>query len=94
MKKLVYFSIFIILVFYLQLLFLDNRILLSEVLVKHGDSYFVEGYGQLGEKEKQDILVCNYFNGRKKITDVFWYASNNFMGRNSCKFFVFKDDDK
>lgn len=94
MKSKVYTTLGLIILFYFQLLFSDNRILLKEVRVKPGDSYFVEEYGNLGEKQKQDCLVCYYFNGRKILAKVFWYAPNNIMGKDSCRFFVYKEEEK
>lgn len=84
----------IVISFYLLLLFSDNRILLSETRVKDGQSYFVEGYGDIGKNAKQDSLACLYFNGRKLFTKVYWYSSNNMFGRDSCKFYISKDDEK
>ncbi|MCP6718809.1 MAG: hypothetical protein KJI71_01075 [Patescibacteria group bacterium] len=61
------------------------RILVSEVKVKPGQEYYVEGWGNLGEAS-QTQLVCRYFNGRKILTKVLWYSSNNILGRDSCPF--------
>ena len=63
----------------------DTRILLEEKLVQPDQRYVVEGYGDLGASS-QASLVCRYFNGRRVLSTVFWYAPNNFMGRDSCPF--------
>ena len=63
----------------------DSRILVEERLVQPGQAYVVEGHGDLGENS-QASLVCRYFNGRRVLSTVFWYAPNNFMGRDSCPF--------
>ena len=63
----------------------DYRVLLYERLVRPGDSYIVEGYGDLG-KAQQTQLVCTYFTGRDLKTIVFWHSPNNIMGRDSCSF--------
>jgi len=64
----------------------DRRILIKETLIRPGQTYLVEDYGDLGKSEAPS-LVCEYFNGRRLLTTVFWYAPNNFMGRDSCPFF-------
>lgn len=93
MKK--YLKMFAIIgtVVYLQLLIFDNRLLMSEVRVKVGQEYFADGYGNLG-KNSQDSLVCYYFNGRKVFEKVYWYSSNNIMGRDSCKFLIYNENEK
>lgn len=45
-------------------------------------------YGQLGS----EALVCRYFNGRGIVLRVFWYSSNNMMGRDACPFLLGKDE--
>ena len=67
------------------LLLTDTRVLLGEVKVEPGQEFVVEGYGNLKE-DNQASLVCSYFNGRKVLRTVFWYAPNNIMGRDSCPF--------
>ena len=63
-----------------------TRVLVGETKVNPGMSYVVEDYGDLGTNG-QSSLVCRYFNGRKILVSVFWYSSNNIMGRDSCPFF-------
>ncbi len=61
----------------------DTRILVEEKLIRPGQRYVVEGYGDLAQNS-QASLVCRYFNGRRVLSTVFWHAPNNFMGRDSC----------
>jgi hypothetical protein len=61
------------------------RLLLSERTVTPGQSYVVDGWGDLG-KSAQASLVCRYFTGRSVITSVFWYSPNNILGKDSCPF--------
>ena len=70
---------------WLGLLVTDTRILVDEELVQPGQTYMVEGYRDLGANN-QASLVCRYFNGRRVLSTVFWYAPNNFMGRDNCPF--------
>lgn len=93
MKKKLSFLVGIIVLFYLQILIFDNRILISETRIKAGQDIDVEEYGNL-KNNVQDTLVCRYFNGRKLLNVVYWYAPNNFMGRDSCKLFIFSEDKK
>ena len=80
--------IFSIILFELILLFGGFKVLMKEehIEVNKGISRFVEGYGDLGTN-KADSLVCTYFNGRRKIEYVFWYAPNNLFGKSECIFF-------
>jgi hypothetical protein len=89
-NKLIVSLILISILFPLFLLISGTRILFSEQRVNPGDLYAVQDYGNLGEMN-QSSLVCKYFTGRSVITSVFWYSSNNFMGRDQCPFFVFQD---
>ena len=79
MKK--YFKIAILALVVLEgvLLFGDKRILVHET--RGG---YVEGYGETTE----DSLVCKYFTGRSFVTKVYHYSPNNFMGRDSCSFWI------
>jgi hypothetical protein len=61
------------------------RVLVHEHLVKVGETYIVEDYGDLG-KAQQSQLSCTYFTGRNFKTVVLWYSPNNIMGRDSCPF--------
>ncbi len=63
----------------------DTRILISERLVRPGDKYVVEGFGDLGANG-QASLVCRYFTGRAVLPTVFWHSPNNIIGRDSCPF--------
>ena len=89
-NKLIAGLIFISILFPLLLLFSGARILFSEKRVNPGDLFTVQDYGNLGQMN-QSSLVCKYFTGRSIITSVFWYSSNNFMGRDQCPFFIFQD---
>jgi len=82
MKKIA-ILIIILVVIYILFLLSGIKILIKENRVNPGDKYIVEDYGDLGES-KQTSLACKYFNGRKIVTRVFWYSSNNIMGRDSC----------
>jgi hypothetical protein len=61
------------------------RILVSENLIKPGQTYIVEGYGDLGAGQSES-LVCLYFTGRKIVTRVYHYAPNNMFGKDECPF--------
>lgn len=76
-------------VVWLYLLITDTRVFISEKKVNPGEQYFADSYGDLGAYA-QASLVCRYFNGRKVLQSVYRYASNNFMGKDSCPF-IFKE---
>jgi len=78
-------GILAVIVLWFVLMITDSRILLSEKKIDPGQSYVVEDYGDLGEAS-QASLVCLYFNGRKTMTEVFWYSPDNIFGRDSCPF--------
>ena len=67
------------------LLVTDTRILFDEVKVEPGQSYVVDGYGDL-RRYNRTSLACKYFNGRKIFQSVYWYSVNNNGGRDSCPF--------
>lgn len=71
----------------ITILVTDMKILLSEIKINPGQEYYVQDYGNLGDNS-QASLVCNYFNGRKTLTRVFWYSSNNILGKDSCPFLL------
>lgn len=75
----------LLVLFDLALLVTDSRILLSEQLVKPGEHFVVEDWGDLG-KAAQAQLACRYFTGRAVKFNVFWYSASNVMGRDSCPF--------
>jgi len=57
--------------------------LAEETIVRPGESYLVEEYGDLGASE-QASLVCRYnFRGEEK-TRVYWYAPHDIMGKSYC----------
>ena len=85
MKKIGTIIAAVIALIWLGLLLTDTRVLVGEVKVEPGQEFVVEDYGNLGES-KQASLVCSYFNGRKVLVNVFWYAPNNIMGKDSCPF--------
>jgi len=62
-----------------------RRVLVAETKVEPGQSYVVEGWGDLG-KAPQPSLACRYFTGRSITTAVWWYSAGNFRGRDSCPF--------
>ena len=61
------------------------RVLVWEIKVPPGETYIASGHGTL-RKNPQSSLVCKYFTGRSVTESVFWYSSNNIMGRDSCAF--------
>ncbi len=63
------------------------RILVSEKSVKPGQSYAVEGYGDVGASNEES-LVCSYFSGRKIVTRVYNFAQNNILGKDECPFLI------
>ena len=67
------------------LLATDRRMLIHERKVSPGETYEVEGWGNLGTAQ-QAQLVCRYWTGRSIVTNVLWYSSNNIMGRDQCPF--------
>lgn len=69
----------------LALLLTGTRLLVWERHVEPGQSFVVQDYGDLGENG-QASLVCWYFTGRSVLSQVFWYSSNNILGRDSCPF--------
>ncbi len=87
MKKVAIASVSVIAMLWLLILATDTKILMKEVKVDPGQDYVVEGYGNLGDS-KQSSLVGYYFNGRKIVKRVYWYSSNNIMGRDSCPFIL------
>ena len=76
-----------IFILWIVVLLSNTKILLSEKKIESGEYYYVEGWDNVGDAS-QASLVCTYFNGRKIIKKVFWYAPNNFMGRDSCSFII------
>jgi hypothetical protein len=69
----------------LALLVSGKRVLINEVKVNPGDHYVVEEHGDLGASTSA-TLVCRYFTGRSVLVSVFWYSSNNIMGKDQCPF--------
>jgi hypothetical protein len=67
------------------LLFTGRRILVAETKVEPGQTYVVDGYGDLGTAGHSS-LVCRYFTGRSTVTTVWWHSPNNIRGRDSCPF--------
>ena len=67
------------------LLLSGKRVLVSETKVTPGEHFVVPDHGDLGSN-KQASLVCRYFTGRSILTTVFWFSSNNIMGRDQCPF--------
>ena len=67
-----------------------TRVLLHEVKVNPGDHYVVADHGDLGTNA-QASLACSYFTARSVRVTVFWYASNNFLGKDQCPFITGKD---
>lgn len=84
-NRVISFTILFVVVAWLILLISDSRILVSERRIEPGQDYVVTDYGNLGSAN-QASLICKYFNGRKILTEVFWYSPNNIFGRDSCPF--------
>ena len=61
----------------------NQRLLVWETKVTPGDTYVVEGFGDLG-KSKQPSLVCRYFTGVDVVTKVIAYQPAS--GRGGCPF--------
>jgi hypothetical protein len=85
--KAVLISLIIAAIVSTALLFSGKRILVTERLVKPGDKYSVDEYGDLG-KEDQRSLLCQYFTGRSILTRVFWYSPENLFGKDQCPFIL------
>jgi hypothetical protein len=79
------FALFLAAAGEVTLLVSGYRVLFGETLVKPGEYYQVENYGNLGDAG-QASLACKYFTGRGFKTAVFWYDSSNSLGRDSCPF--------
>lgn len=80
-----YVGLFLAIIYFVVLIF-DIRILVFQKKVAVGESYYVEGWGNIGESTQASI-VCNYFNGHQILSEVFWYSPNNFLGKNTCPIF-------
>ena len=63
----------------------ETRVLIKQTIVKPGETYIVDGWGNLGSASSAS-LVCQYFTGLGTTVNVFWYAPNNILGRDSCRF--------
>ena len=88
MRRLILGAVAALVVVDLALLVSDTRVLILERKVNPGERYEVEEFGDAGAKA-QSTLVCKYFTGRAVTTAVYWYASNNVLGRDSCPFLHF-----
>lgn len=62
------------------------RILISEGRITAGEQAHIEGWGTLSGQEKQDSIVCKYFDGKKTINIVRWYSPNDVFGVSGCHF--------
>ncbi len=69
----------------LSLLVSGRRVLVHEIKVSPGEHYVVPEHGDLGASQ-QASLVCQYFTGRSIVVSVFWYSSNNVLGKDQCPF--------
>lgn len=70
----------------LWLLVTGSRILIEETKVQPGQHYVAGDWGDLAGNT-QASLVCRYFTGRSSPKmAVYWYASSNVFGRDSCPF--------
>lgn len=77
--------VFVLLLISATLLVLGKRVLVFETKVSPGERYVVPVYGNLGEAQ-QPSLVCRYFTGRSILISVFWYSSENILGKDQCPF--------
>lgn len=69
----------------LALLIFDRQVLVHERRVEPGETYVLEGWGNLGTAQ-QAQLVCRYWTGRSILARVLWYAGNSIMGQDQCPF--------
>jgi hypothetical protein len=70
--------------FELFLLLGNYRVLISEKFIPKGENAYVEGWGSIDGNQRQDSLVCEYFDGRKIVKSVMWYSPNNIFGVSGC----------
>lgn len=71
----------------LALMLNDRRVLVYEHKVSPGEIYVIPEHGNLGDAQDAS-LHCKYFTGRALVDTVFWYSSNNVMGKDSCPFTI------
>ena len=83
--SLIYKTIFLLLFLDLLILISGSRILIYEKKINKGEIYIIEEYGNLGEGSSS--LHCKYFTGRSIIDIAYYYAPNNFFGKDSCPFY-------
>lgn len=86
MRRLVLIVLATLLLSNLALLVTDRRVLVHQHRVEPGETYRLEGWGDLGTAQ-QVQLVCRYWTGRGVVATVLWYSQNNIMGRDQCPLF-------
>ena len=68
-------------IFCLLLLIIDARVLVYETRERVFDPF-----DKTWNKIENADLECTYFTGRKFVTTIYRYSSNNIMGKDSCPF--------
>lgn len=72
---------------WLALIVTEKGVLVSQRLVKPGESFVVPGWGDIGEAD-QAGLACRYFVGTRIRWKAFWYSPDGVLGRADCPIFI------
>lgn len=78
-------ALFLILILWITMTVFGMRINVSQKLIQKGESYpasVSKDYGLVNDGDAS--LVCGYFTGLAVVHTVFWYSSNNILGKDSC----------
>jgi hypothetical protein len=62
------------------------RLNTSQYLVDKGQPFPIsvsKEYGDLNTAN-DSVLVCGYFTGLRFVHSVYWYSTNNIIGKDSC----------
>ena len=87
MEKIVLFFF----VFWIALLFSDNKVLLHERLIpeKYDKTNYYRGYGDVDFSWRGDSLYCRYSNGLRSVDRLYHLSHiNTLYARDSCKFIL------
>ena len=57
--------------------------LLEEKIIRPGETYTVEDYGDLGESNHASLVCVYLFRGQQR-TRVYWYAPSDILGKSFC----------
>jgi hypothetical protein len=60
-----------------------RSVLVWQQKVQPGETYHLEGYGDLGRTNGAS-LACYYFTGASVVGVAFWYSPNDLFGRHRC----------